>query len=134
MLGRPYSVEGEVVAGDGRGRKIAFPTANLLTENRLLPTRGVYVTRTRHCAARYPSVTNIGVRPTFGGKSLVIETHLLDFDEQIYGDRIEVELIDRIRDEMCFAGPSELADQIARDRAAADAYFQHVRLRSDPIP
>jgi riboflavin kinase/FMN adenylyltransferase len=128
-LGRPFALTGEVVEGSGRGRELYFPTANLEVENELLPKPGVYVTRTEALAARYPSVTNVGVRPTFDETLLSVETHLLDFDDDLYGERIEVGFLARIRDEMRFADASQLADQIARDRAAAMSYFQ-TRVRS----
>lgn len=124
MLGRPFAVAGEVVAGDGRGRTIDVPTANVAPDNGMLPRRGVYVTETVALAARWPSVTNVGVRPTVGGEKLTVETHLLDFDGDLYGQRVEVRFLARLRDEQKFAGLDELADQIARDRAAAVAYFQ----------
>jgi riboflavin kinase/FMN adenylyltransferase len=123
MLGRPFEVTGEVVRGEGRGRQLSFPTANLAVENELLPRRGVYVTEAALLARRYGSVTNVGVRPTFGGRNLVVETHILDFDEDIYGERIALRFLARLRDEKRFSSPTDLADQIARDRAAAAAYF-----------
>ena len=128
FLGRPYSVTGRVVPGDGRGRLLTFPTANVDVENETVPRRGVYVTETIARAARWPSVTNLGVRPTFGASRPTVETHLLDFDEGLYGERIEVCFHARLRDERRFAGPAELADQIGRDRAAAASYFRGVAL------
>lgn len=123
MLGRPYAIAGRVVRGEGRGRLMEFPTANLAVENELLPRRGVYVTETAAFATRVPSITNIGVRPTFGGTTLAVETHLIDVDEDLYDERLEVRFLARLRDERKFGGPGELADQIARDRAAAQSYF-----------
>jgi riboflavin kinase/FMN adenylyltransferase len=82
------------------------------------------VTETFALAARRPSVSNVGTRPTFDGGALTVETHLLDFDEDLYGERVEVRFLARLRDERRFAGADELADQIARDRAAASAWFQ----------
>jgi len=128
MLGRPFAVSGEVVEGSGRATEMQFPTANLRVENELLPRRGVYVTETVALAARHPSVTNVGVRPTFGGDQLIVETHLLDFEGDLYGERVEVRFLARVRDEMRFASAFELADQIARDRAAALSYFQNLPL------
>ena len=126
FLGRPFAVTGEVVRGAGRGRLMDFPTANVAVENEMIPRRGVYVTETLALAFRYPSVTNVGVRPTFGGTSLCVESHLIDADEDLYGERIEVRFLARLRDEMTFDGPTQLADQIARDRAAATSYFSRV--------
>jgi riboflavin kinase/FMN adenylyltransferase len=128
MLGRPFALEGKVVAGVGRGRKLSYPTANLDPENELIPRPGVYVTETLVRAARQPSVTNIGNRPTFDGEELTVESHLLGFDENIYGERIEVRFLARIRDEMKFSGPAELSDQIGRDLATAQAYFENARI------
>lgn len=128
MLGRPFSVAGTVVEGDGRGRELDHRTANLDLENETLPARGVYVTETRGLASRWPSVTNVGVRPTFGGEALRVETHLIDFDDALYGERLEVAFLARLRDERRFDSPADLADQIARDRAAAVAYHSSTGL------
>jgi riboflavin kinase/FMN adenylyltransferase len=130
MLGRPFALSGEVVEGTGRGRELQCPTANLLVETELLPRSGVYVTETVALASRHPSVTNVGVRPTFSGRELTVESHLLDFDDDLYTERVEVRFLARVRDEMRFESPMELADQIARDRAAALSYFQNVRIAS----
>jgi riboflavin kinase/FMN adenylyltransferase len=123
MLGRPFEVTGTVVRGEGRGRKLRFPTANVAVENEMVPRRGVYVTDTVAFAQHFPSVTNVGVRPTFQGTSVTVESHLLDVDEDLYGARIDVRFLARLRDEMRFDGPGALADQIARDAAAATSYF-----------
>jgi riboflavin kinase / FMN adenylyltransferase len=128
MLGRPFTLTGEVVKGERRGRTIDFPTANLAAENETIPRHGVYVTETLAIASRYPSITNVGVRPTFGGTALTVETHLIDFDEDLYGERIDVRFLARLRDEMKFSGPAELSDQIARDQAAAISYFSGLTL------
>src|SRR5690606_400205 len=87
LLGRPYALEGRVVAGDGRGASIGFPTANLLCNENVLPPNGVYATYVQIREKLYPSVTNIGTRPTFNGKVERVETHILDFaEERIYGE------------------------------------------------
>ncbi len=125
MLGRTYAIEGEVVRGDGRGRSLDYPTANVASDNELIPARGVYVTETVWNAARHPSVTNVGVRPTFDGERLAVETHLLEFDGDLYHSRVEVRFLARLRDELRFRGPVELSDQIGRDLAAAVAYFEN---------
>jgi riboflavin kinase/FMN adenylyltransferase len=125
MLGRPYSIEGEIVRGDGRGRTLGCPTANLETRNEVLPRAGVYVTETLVRASRFPSVTNVGVRPTFGaGTELLVETHLLDFEGDLYDEPATVRFLARVRDEQRFESVSDLADQLARDRAAAEAFFR----------
>jgi riboflavin kinase/FMN adenylyltransferase len=127
MLGRPFALIGEVVKGEGRGAELQFPTANLAVENEMIPAGGVYVTETVALASRYPSVSNIGYRPTFGGKDLTVETHLLDFEGDLYTERIEIRFLARIRDEMRFDSALELGNQIARDRAAAEAYFRNMQ-------
>ena len=123
MLDRPFALTGEVVRGEGRGRSFDFPTANLDAENEMIPRRGVYVTESLTLSSRHPSVTNVGMRPTFGGDRLVVESHLIDFDDDLTGARLEVRFLARLRDEKRFSDSVELADQIARDRAAATVFF-----------
>lgn len=124
MLGRPFALDGVVVRGEGRGRRMDFPTANLDFENELVPRRGVYVSEAVVAGERVPSVSNVGVRPTFGGTSLTVEAHLIDWSGELVGERLELRFLARLRDERAFSGSDELADQIARDRAAASAWFQ----------
>ncbi len=129
LLGRPFVLTGEVVSGTGTGRHFTFPTLNLAPEQELLPARGVYITRTQidGNTRRYRSVTNIGVRPTFNGSKLSVETHLLDFHGEATPKRIEVHFWKRLREEMKFASPEELQAQIARDIAAANRFFSRLR-------
>jgi len=119
MLGRPYSLAGEVTGGAKRGRSIGIPTANLaLWEKRAVPASGVYVTWATLNDKRYGSVTNIGVRPTFEEKLLgpVVEAHLLDYDGvEFYGQTLRLDFIARLRGEQRFAGVDELVAQIHRD-------------------
>jgi len=128
MLGRAFEVTGEVVAGTGRGRRLDCPTANVEHDNEVVPRPGVYITETVALASRFPSVTNVGVRPTFDGRELTVETHLLGFEGDLYHERVSVRFLARLRDEMRFDGASSLADQIARDLAAAESFFQNRRL------
>ena len=130
MLGRPYTIRGEVIHGDGRGRKLHYPTANLDARNELLPRAGVYVTEVIVGLTRHTSVTNVGSRPTFRSGGLGVETHLIDFEGDLYGEIMEVRFLARIRDEEKFADGAELSDQIARDLAAAEAFFENGRLAS----
>jgi riboflavin kinase/FMN adenylyltransferase len=129
LLGRPFVLTGEVVSGTGTGRRFTFPTLNLAVEQELLPARGVYVTRT--CLDGEPrshrSVTNIGVRPTFNGSSLSVETHLLDTQLAAAPKRIEVRFWKRLREEQKFTGPEELRAQIATDIARANKFFSRLR-------
>ena len=124
LLGRAYSIHGPVVLGFARGRKIGFPTANVAVGNdRAIPAPGVYATRARLADApgeALPSVTNIGVRPTFeDGGALSIECHIFDFDRDIYGSDLRVEFAARLRGERKFDGIDALTAQIAEDCDAA---------------
>jgi riboflavin kinase/FMN adenylyltransferase len=124
LLGRPFVLRGPIVHGDERGRTIGFPTLNLgLSPDLALPAHGVYVSCTELDGARFEGCTNIGVRPTFDGDRLMVETHLLDFDREVYGSIITVELLDRLRPERRFDGPDALVAQIQLDLAATRAHF-----------
>lgn len=124
VLGRPHSISGAVARGDGRGRSIGVPTANLVEVEEALPPHGVYATRVelyeggRRVRELGPAVTNIGVRPTFAAGAS-IETHLLDFDGDLYDRWLRVHLVARIREERRFSGAAELVQQIRRDIEAA---------------
>lgn len=115
MLGRPYEMVGTVVKGAGRGKKLLFPTANLACENELIPQCGVYATRLRLDDRLLASVTNIGQRPTFDEQGLVVETHVLDFDGDLYQRRISLQFVERLRDEQRFASRDDLVAQIRQD-------------------
>lgn len=129
LLGHHYMIEGEVVAGSGRGRPQGYPTANLRTENETIPTNGVYVTTTTVDGAMHASVTNIGVRPTFEEQGeRVIETHLLDFDGDLYGMHVQLAFVQHLRPEMTFSGPDALREQIAADCEAARGIFGRISL------
>lgn len=137
LLGRPFVLTGEVVPGTGTGRKFTFPTFNLRFEQELLPARGVYITRTvlEGEPHSHRSVTNIGVRPTFNGSSLTVETHLLDYSGNFAPQRIEVRFWKKLREEKKFSSPEELKNQIAADIGAANRFFSRLRSsRSKLIP
>lgn len=125
-LGRPYFLKGMVVKGEGRGRTIGFPTANLkLDEHLLIPLKGVYITQTHYKKMTYQSLTNIGFNPTFGALDKAqVETHLLDFDHDIYGESLKIEFLDRVRDECPFESVNELIAQIQKDVSFAKEFFQ----------
>lgn len=129
LLGRPFVLTGEVVPGTGTGHRFTFPTLNLGPEQSLLPRRGVYVTRTCLEGENFSrrSVTNIGMRPTFNGSALSIETHVLDAQVSSPPKRIELRFWEHLRDEKKFTGPEELRAQIARDIAAANRFFSRLR-------
>ncbi|HEX4844673.1 MAG TPA: bifunctional riboflavin kinase/FAD synthetase, partial [Geothrix sp.] len=124
LLGHPYTLTGVVVEGDRRGRHLGFPTANLAWEQEQLPAFGVYVTEAflpHHGGARL-GLTNVGEKPTFEGQRLTVETHLPDFEEDLYGARLHVRFLHRLRGEARFASVDELRDQIARDVAEGTAW------------
>lgn len=121
-LGRPYVVEGAVVRGDGRGRTIGVPTANVQVDERMqVPAGGVYAATASvlGTSEELPAVVNIGTRPTFGGETVTVEAHLLDVERDLYGTRLVLAFVDRLRDERRFDGPDELVAQIHRDIDAA---------------
>jgi riboflavin kinase/FMN adenylyltransferase len=125
MLGRPYGVEGRVERGDERGHKLGFPTANLHPQNRVIPRNGVYVTGTLIDGQWRRGVTNIGLRPTFGqATEPSVETYVMNWDGDLYGDVIRVRFLYRLRDERKFSGIDELKAQIQRDVARANNYFE----------
>jgi riboflavin kinase/FMN adenylyltransferase len=119
LLGRPYNISGRVVPGDKRGLELGFPTANVEANKELLPLRGVYAVRCLLRGKSLDGVLNIGFNPTFSGGKLTIEVHIFDFNEDIYGEMLDVLFIERIRDEVRFAGPKELIAQINKDVSQA---------------
>ncbi len=119
LLGRRYSIIGEVIPGAGRGRQIGFPTANIDPRNQMLPPSGVYAIRAKLAGHIFSGIMNMGNRPTFDGVDFQIETHLFDFEEMIYGKSIEIFFIEKIRDEQKFPNPEILVNQIKQDIATA---------------
>lgn len=120
MLGRPYSVCGNVVAGEQLGRQLGFPTANIDTGRLQLPPTGVWAVRCRHRThGALPGVANLGTRPTLGAEELRLEVHLFDFSAEIYGEELDVEFVHRLRGEIRFQSLSELQSQIRADADAA---------------
>lgn len=126
LLGRPFSLRGPVVGGDRRGRDLGFPTANMaIGLDRALPAFGIYVTRVHVREGSYESATNIGVRPTFhDDPTPTVETHIIDFEGDIYGEEITIELLARLRGEEKFASAEELVVQMRRDVEDARAFFR----------
>jgi riboflavin kinase/FMN adenylyltransferase len=125
MLGRPYSLVGQVVLGDQLGRKLGFPTANLDVTGLVLPPSGVYVAQVKSTAGLHRGVVNIGTRPTLKTPQtqLRVEAHLLSFSGDLYGTTLELVLLEKLRDEKKFPSVAELRDQIARDISEAEAKF-----------
>jgi riboflavin kinase/FMN adenylyltransferase len=129
LLGHHYFIDGTVVHGAARGREIGFPTANLDTPNELLPPAGVYATTAAVNGIEHPSVTNIGMRPTFGDVDRIhVETHLLDASRDLYGARIRLSFVQRLRDERAFADVDALRTQIDADCRAARRLFGRISL------
>ena len=121
MLGRSYQIRGQVVKGRDRGGKLlGIPTANINLQDELCPKTGIYAVTVEHNHRLYKGVANIGYSPTFNDNEFTVEVHLLDFAENIYGKRIRVNFIERIRDEKKFADISELKNQIKQDIKTAD--------------
>jgi riboflavin kinase/FMN adenylyltransferase len=115
LLGRCYSVCGEVIKGQNIGRSIGFPTANIDAGNQMLPPPGIYAIRAKLPEKMFDGILNMGVRPTFGDNRFQIEAYLFDFDSSIYGRIIEIFFIERIRDEIAFPSIEQLTNQIERD-------------------
>jgi riboflavin kinase/FMN adenylyltransferase len=128
VLGRHFTLDGAVVGGDGRGRQLGFPTANLVTAKELLPAPGVYAVRVRHGRRLYDAVVNLGQRPTFAGAGPSLEIHLLDFAGDLYGQRLRLYFIDRLRDEQRFPSVTALQAAIRADIAGARAILADARV------
>lgn len=126
LLGRPYFLSGRVIKGQGRGKQIGFPTANLgYGKELIIPEAGVYITQTNIHGMTYNSVTNIGINPTFNvGMELNVETHLLDFNRDIYGEEMRVSFLKKIRDEKKFSSVNDLVAQIETDVCTTKSYFK----------
>jgi riboflavin kinase/FMN adenylyltransferase len=123
LLGRPYRLSGEVIPGARRGRAIGYPTANIRpAPDRAVPPNGIYVTRSRVGDRTLDSVTNIGTRPTFDDGEVLIEAFLLDFDGDLYGQTMHVDLLEFVRPEARFESVEALLEQMAGDVARARAY------------
>jgi riboflavin kinase/FMN adenylyltransferase len=132
MLGRPYGVEGRVVRGAERGAKLGFPTANLHPQNRVIPRNGVYVTAALIDGQWRRSVTNIGTRPTFGSDDeSSVETFVMNWSGDLYGDVVRVRFLHRLREEMKFGSVDELKSQIDRDVARAQKYFEREGVKKE---
>lgn len=119
LLGRDYRLNGTVVHGDSRGKTIGFPTANIQPEDvrKVIPKRGVYAVMVRIEGMYYSGMMNIGVRPTFRGEEERLEVHLFNFDKEIYGIRLQVRFVERVRDEISFSAVEQLKKQLYQDRA-----------------
>ena len=127
LLGRNYHISGKVIHGEKRGRLIGFPTTNLSTEWNFLPKKGVYVSKVVISDKSYQSITNIGVRPTFNANSLQIESHIFDFNKNVYGKKIKIYFLARIRNEKKFETVEKLIENITKDVNFGRKYFKNFR-------
>ncbi|MGF6376225.1 riboflavin kinase/FMN adenylyltransferase [Clostridiales Family XIII bacterium PM5-7] len=124
-MGRNYAIGGEVVVGNKLGRKLGFPTSNLVIDpDMVTPPNGVYVTYCTFNGVRYPSITNVGIKPTIGHYHKNVETHIFNFDKELYGKHIFVEFLKKTRDEVKFDHVKELSEQILRDCRDARVYHE----------
>jgi riboflavin kinase/FMN adenylyltransferase len=131
LLGRPYRLQGTVVAGQGRGRSLGFPTANLGSIETLLPADGVYAVRVEHAGFRGPGAANIGPNPTFGETARKVEVHLIGYSGDLMDQLLVVEFIERLRDTRAFNGPEELKKQLQVDIARAKEISGGGQMSSD---
>ena len=124
-MGRNYEIGGEVVVGNRLGRKLGFPTSNLVIDTSMVtPPNGVYVTFCDYNGVKYPSVTNVGNKPTIGHFNKNVETHIFDFDKELYGKKIIVEFLKKTRDEVQFDNIKDLSEQIVRDCREGKIYHE----------
>ena len=128
LLGRHYFIDGTVVRGEGRGQQLGVPTANICTENELVPPDGVYASMVTLAGEVHAGVTNIGSRPTFDDASRAIETHIFDLSADLYGASFRLSFIRRLRDERRFSGVDALRAQIDADCRQARALFDRISL------
>jgi riboflavin kinase/FMN adenylyltransferase len=131
LLGRTYAITGIVITGDGRGKNLGFPTANIASKHAIIPAHGVYAVRLSVRDRFYDGIANIGMRPTFGKNALAIEVHVFDFNEDIYGEEISLYFIGKIREEKKFGGAGELIRQIREDVETAKGMLAE---HASPLP
>ncbi|HWM90748.1 MAG TPA: bifunctional riboflavin kinase/FAD synthetase [Thermoanaerobaculia bacterium] len=134
MLGRPYSISGIIARGDRMGKRLGWPTINLMPENKLLPLDGVYASRVFFPTfpASFDSVTNVGTRPTvYENYQRVVESHILEFKSDVYGERVELSFYKRLREERIFPTVMDLSAQIGRDVEAAREFFSRRRMEQE---
>ncbi|TYP54298.1 bifunctional riboflavin kinase/FAD synthetase [Thermosediminibacter litoriperuensis] len=139
LLGRPFSIEGKVVAGEAIGRKLGFPTANIsFSPEIVMPAYGVYAVLVSRAGKIYKGIANVGEKPTFKSKisnsQPTLEVHIFDFNEQIYGEEVEVYFIERIRDERLFSDAKSLAQQVKQDFLKARSILDKMQEPKQPIP
>jgi riboflavin kinase/FMN adenylyltransferase len=130
LLGQPFSMRGRVIHGDKRGRIIGFPTANILLRRKVVPISGVFAVRVLGIQSQpILGVANVGTRPTVGGTRSLLEVHLFNFKDNIYGKEVEVEFMHKLREEKCFGNIDDLKQQIFLDAHNAKKFFQQLPLK-----
>jgi riboflavin kinase/FMN adenylyltransferase len=133
LLGRYHFVSGRIVTGHQRGRDLGFPTANISGRTEVLPADGIYATLLHLGERTLLSVSSVGLNPTFGAGPRTIESHILNFHEDIYGAHVKLAFVKKIRDERKFASTDELANQIRGDVASAQVIFETSHLAGQRI-
>ncbi len=128
VLGRNFTLDGRVIHGEQRGRRLGFPTANLATEKEILPRSGVYAVKVKWQERLYDGVVNIGSRPTFAGATPSLEIHLLDFQGDLYDQTLRIYFVDHLRDEQRFASAQDLQDAVRNDIKEARRLLQHAEV------
>jgi riboflavin kinase / FMN adenylyltransferase len=129
LLGRQYQIRGEIIRGRNRGKTLlGYATANLQPTDGLIPKRGVYIVLVEVAGTLYQGLTNIGFNPTFKEKDLTIETHILGLSRTIVKEGIRINFLFRLRDEIAFASPEQLSQQISRDIKAAQEFFRTAKI------
>ncbi len=123
LLGHPYVIQGTVIKGHSRGKSLGFPTANISTDNEIVP-HGIFLSYVHSQGQKRQSLTNIGTSPTFGESETQIESYIIDFSEDLYGQTQEIHLLKKLRDEIKFSSSEQLVVQIKKDLAAAKTFFK----------
>jgi riboflavin kinase/FMN adenylyltransferase len=128
LIGRPYEIEGTVIRGKSRGKHLGFPTANIFPLNEIIP-KGVFISEVEIRSKLLPAVTHVGRKPTFNDKDTHIESYIMDFKNNLYGERIRILFLKKIRDEKKFDTPEDLSLQIKKDLESAKKYFHRKNTR-----
>lgn len=128
LIGRPYEIEGTVIKGKSRGKHLGFPTANIYPLNEIIPT-GVFISEVGIRSKLWPAVTHVGSKPTFNDKDIHIESYIMDFENDLYGERIRILFLRKIRDEKKFETPEALSLQIKKDLESAKKFFHKENTR-----
>jgi riboflavin kinase/FMN adenylyltransferase len=123
LIGRPYEIEGPVIRGKSRGKKLGFPTANIHPLNDITPP-GVFVSKITVGSQILPSVTHVGSKPTFGEKEIMVESYIIDYDDSLYDKKLRLQFLKKLREEKKFDTPEALSLQIKNDLKNALSYFR----------